>query len=377
MEIIAHTRSSVSFTPCIAMAQLNLDRSVEDPFYRYKMAQLETKKEGRGNGTKTILTNLETVAKDIGTPAETLLGFIRLNLGVQGKAKQGRYVITGWHSPSDLQDNIYAFIEKFVLCTLCRNPETKLSCTTSKASKLFMSCKACGGRSEVNHTHKIMSTLKKIYAAAPPSKPTNVACHYEETWEPEFEINCTEKPVLAMSTSERLDELQSIAQESNYSASVVMQHANRLQCLDSASAILLNAWNPQTPVKSVKEHTDVHQQLLKGNKSGQKAFLKAMERFFLEYQSVPQKQMSLLLLHLYQNDLIEEESFLAWRVGKATRKMPGGPEFKPKLLCLVEPFMQWLRTAESESDASDQEQPTNLEEAAQPIDVDDSFIDAI
>ena len=57
--------------------------------------------------------------------------------------------------------------------------------------------------------------------------------------------------------------------------------------------------------------------------------------------------------------------------------MPGGPEFKPKLLCLVEPFMQWLRTAESESDASEQEQPTNLEKAEQPIDVDDSFIDAI
>ena len=51
------------------MASLvNVRRDVSDPFYRYKMERLQSKIEGKGNGIKTVIVNLSSVAQSLARP---------------------------------------------------------------------------------------------------------------------------------------------------------------------------------------------------------------------------------------------------------------------------------------------------------------------
>lgn len=50
------------------MATVNIRRDVSDPFYRYKMERLQSKVEGKGNGIKTVVVNLTSVANSLARP---------------------------------------------------------------------------------------------------------------------------------------------------------------------------------------------------------------------------------------------------------------------------------------------------------------------
>lgn len=47
---------------------LNINRNVDDMFYRYKMPRLLAKVEGKGNGIKTVVVNMPEVAKALNRP---------------------------------------------------------------------------------------------------------------------------------------------------------------------------------------------------------------------------------------------------------------------------------------------------------------------
>ncbi|KAJ5591510.1 Translation initiation factor IF2/IF5 zinc-binding [Penicillium hispanicum] len=140
------------------MATVNIRRDVTDPFYRYKMERLQAKVEGKGNGIKTVIVNLNSVAQSLSRPPAYVIKYFGFELGAQANAKptDDRWIINGSHDAPKLQDYLDGFISKFVLCKKCKNPETDV---IIKDEKITLDCKACGQRSDVDPRLKLSTFI--------------------------------------------------------------------------------------------------------------------------------------------------------------------------------------------------------------------------
>ena len=105
---------------------VNIRRDVKDAFYRYKMEKIQSKIEGKGNGIKTVIVNLHNVADQLARPPNYVIKYFGFELGAQTNIdpKDDRWIVNGAHEASKLQDHLDGFINKFVLCKDCKNPET-------------------------------------------------------------------------------------------------------------------------------------------------------------------------------------------------------------------------------------------------------------
>lgn len=133
-------------------------KDTSDPHYRYKMPKLTAKVEGNGNGIKTVLTNISSVARSLGRPASYPTKYFGCELGAQVQMQDDLYIVNGAHDPEKLLALLYAFIKKFVLCPKCSNPETDL--IISSASVIKQKCIACGHSGVINKaTHKLTTYI--------------------------------------------------------------------------------------------------------------------------------------------------------------------------------------------------------------------------
>ena len=125
------------------MSVANVNRNVSDQYYRYKMPTLLTKVEGKGNGIKTVVVNITDVAKALQRPPIYILRYFGCVLGTQvyHDMKNDRYVVNGAQESTLLQHVLDAYIQKYVLCNKCKNPETVLDVDKNN---VINACRACG-----------------------------------------------------------------------------------------------------------------------------------------------------------------------------------------------------------------------------------------
>jgi translation initiation factor 5 len=139
---------------------INVRRDNPDTFYRYKMERIQTKIEGKGNGIKTVVVNLSSVAQSLARPGSYLIKYFGFELGAQTNIDppDDRWIINGAHDAAKLQDYLDGFINKFVLCKKCKNPETDVQI---KDGRITLDCKACGQRTDVDLRLKLSGFILK------------------------------------------------------------------------------------------------------------------------------------------------------------------------------------------------------------------------
>lgn len=139
---------------------LNIPSSVEDPMYRYKMPAIKCKIEGRGNGIKTNICNLAEVARSLKRNPGICTKFFGVELGALSKydEKEEKSIVNGAIPQQRLQDVLDKFIEKFVLCPVCRLPEAQLFCENSL---VMGKCDACSWIGKLDNSHRIALLISK------------------------------------------------------------------------------------------------------------------------------------------------------------------------------------------------------------------------
>jgi translation initiation factor 5 len=149
------------------------------------MPVLLTKVEGKGNGIKTVVPNMSDVARALSRPPTYPTKFFGSELGAQTSVdeKNDRYIVNGAHDPERLRELLDAFIDKFVLCGSCKNPETDLIIT--KNEMIVRDCKACGERTGVDMRHRLSTYIIKN----PPKKNKTRKGGHAEAPSPSGEVN--------------------------------------------------------------------------------------------------------------------------------------------------------------------------------------------
>jgi translation initiation factor 5 len=142
------------------------------------MPVLLTKIEGRGNGIKTVIPNMEDVARALNRPptceyrplqdvrVELTLPdptkFFGFELGAQTTINNDRYIVNGAHQADRLRELLDSFIDKFVLCPSCKNPETEIIIKgKSGHEEMIRDCKACGANTRMDMRHKLITFILK------------------------------------------------------------------------------------------------------------------------------------------------------------------------------------------------------------------------
>ncbi|KAJ1341603.1 hypothetical protein BSLG_003830 [Batrachochytrium salamandrivorans] len=347
---------------------------------------LISKVEGKGNGIKTVIPNMSDVAK-------ALIFGCELGAQVIHDVANDRHIVNGAHDAEKLQTLLDTFIDKFVLCPSCKNPETDLVITRMNSLR---DCKACekkskkAERSNTSTTNASASTepasngsgeddgmdeltrqIEHDSALIPVASADNAN---DDDWVENTSAEAVASRMKELNVSGALSKLLDGEDEGDEGDDPVDQLAAYIRAtpdatdkdiIAKASAFGLRDYKVCLTLAStflnanvlsdnmIAKHVDLFSQFMKNEKC-QKALLGGIERLAgVEYPELLPK-VALILKALYDADLIEEEVILAW--GDKPSKKYVDRKISKDIRVRAEPFLTWLREAEEDDDEDEDDE---------------------
>lgn len=135
------------------MIAINKDYE-DDEFYRYKMPSISIKIETN----QTVLNNLVDIGTSLNTKEEYLIKFLSEDLGTNVIVKNKKISLNGIFDKKTIQESIYKFIDNYIICEGCGNPETEMYL---KKDYIKTECKACGKKFKILNEYKVSKYIIK------------------------------------------------------------------------------------------------------------------------------------------------------------------------------------------------------------------------
>jgi len=387
---------------------LNVNRNVQDAFYRYKMPRLQAKVEGKGNGVKTVIPNMVDIARALGRPPTYPTKYFGCELGAQTQFdyKNERYIVNGSHDAAKLQDMLDGFIKKFVLCENCDNPETDIKVNVKKQI-LVSSCKACGHYFQLDMRHKLTTFILKnppdqnLNAAGKslterkdkkskrekqdnkdndePNNGNNGSNGEEDDDDANWSTDVSQEAVnqrmkelslgvkgLAMdedtekTENERLNIFfEYVKNKLKNGVDVtkekeIITEAERLEIVNKSPIVLCELIFDAKILAQIKTYKRLLLRFTHENIKAQKYLMGGVEKAIETNKDTLLPKVSHILKAFYDEDILDEEVILEW--GKKVSKKYVGKELSEQIHKKAEPFLTWLKEAEEESEDEDDEE---------------------
>ena len=407
------------------MSVVNIRRDVDDKFYRYRMPLLQTKIEGKGNGIKTVIPNMSDIARSLSRPPTYPTKFFGCELGAQTSfdEKNDRYIVNGAHDAIRLRELLDGFIDKFVLCGDCKNPETDLK--IMKDGDILRNCKACGKRTGVDMKHKLTTFIvkhpppkrvkgakgagksagqdageagsddeltKRIKAEAAEIPTAEQHANLDDDWSVDTSEAAVAARVKALEGGVKSslvlgddDDDEDEDKDSPYAQYSQWLQANRkggeeerectpaevykkaqelgIEKKHKTVQVLAQALFTEDAPKEIEKYGAVLVKMVGDSEKHQKAMLGGFERLAgVQYPSLVPNGVPKILMALYQIDVLDEDFVKNW--GTHVSKKYVDKDVSKKVRRAAAPFLEWLDQASSDDDEDDDEE--SEEEAPKP-----------
>ncbi|KAJ8551236.1 hypothetical protein K7X08_000606 [Anisodus acutangulus] len=348
----------------------------DDAFYRYKMPRMITKIEGRENVIKTNVYHrakiliMVDIAKALSRPASYTTKYFGCELGAQSKFDEktgtSHILITksqmltlkcaacGFISDVDMRDKLTTFILK-------NPPEQKKGSKNKKATRRAEKERLKEGKAADEEAKKLKKEAAKKKGSSKDGstkttkKKANVSD--EEHSPTGSQADQTEAPP---------DSDEEVQWQTDTSMKAAQQRIQEQLNVVTASMVMLSAAEEQKSGKSSparegkpkvngqgtgisvvfsKRRLCTDQWSAVQEDDSQLALLHAIESFCGKSNSEALKEVALVLKALYDIDMLEEEFIVEWyeKGSKGSNKV--SPIWKN-----VKPFVEWLQSAESETE---------------------------
>eukprot|EP00826_Nyctotherus_ovalis_P041943 TRINITY_DN4274_c0_g2_i28.p1 TRINITY_DN4274_c0_g2~~TRINITY_DN4274_c0_g2_i28.p1 ORF type:complete len:438 (+),score=180.52 TRINITY_DN4274_c0_g2_i28:165-1478(+) len=367
---------------------INIPSTIHDPSYRYKMPKMNLKVEGKGNGIATNVTNLDEVAKSLRVPVAYPLKFFGIELGTLTKTKPDSYIVNGKHDIATLETTLNKFIEKYILCPVCKLPEIKLKV---KKDSISATCRSCGKVSKLDSVHKLATYILKNppkdgseFSTDKGKKKDKAKDHDEKKHKPthgkegktkDSKENEDEKlpEALTLESPEIQESVKRIREYKDAQKRTATELVDQISNICISQGLkgdlryyvaihglydekFLYQWNQE---ESSKEALKI---MVNNEAKGQYWVLLALERFTLQSHSVALAQhINTILKCFYDYEILEEETILKC-YGKegANKTLSSGKSYNPAISsdfkAQVAPFINWLKEAEEDEDENETEE---------------------
>jgi len=99
-------------------------------------------------GMRTVIHNFKEIAEVLNRDPQHILKFLTGELATAATTQESRVIFQGKFSRETLEKLLQRYMETFVVCPVCKRPDTKIV----KEKRLsFLLCEACGAKSAVRH----------------------------------------------------------------------------------------------------------------------------------------------------------------------------------------------------------------------------------